>query len=219
MGRLTGVQRGARERFRRRVKGWAMEGHQVLDPSTELRSLHFGSALLCQPRVGPVAEIDLEQLQEVKVSKIQEVQIQEVHIHEVKTPEKAAHQPEERPQSDSKTRSRWSKAPTAPTRAEELARALELELEMDRRRSAPLELLGSSRIQLSPSVVFLVDALNEVLAQMKQHADRIDRLHSEALSKRGAALAKLQERLCRPCCAAPPARQRPGPCAGCLGPW
>ena len=29
MGRLTGVQRGARERFRRRVKGWAMEGHQA----------------------------------------------------------------------------------------------------------------------------------------------------------------------------------------------
>eukprot|EP00434_Breviolum_minutum_P035276 symbB.v1.2.031221.t1/scaffold3600.1/size53445/1 len=60
--RLTGAQVGARERFRRREKGWALEGHQALRPEDQLQTLRFNAVLLCQPRLGPVAEIDLQPL-------------------------------------------------------------------------------------------------------------------------------------------------------------
>eukprot|EP00434_Breviolum_minutum_P035277 symbB.v1.2.031221.t2/scaffold3600.1/size53445/1 len=182
--RLTGAQVGARERFRRREKGWALEGHQALRPEDQLQTLRFNAVLLCQPRLGPVAEIDLQPLRK-EVQRAQPGPARAVTTaspgDKVVTSVKSAKSKELERSFPSKplaqkVQHRWSKTQEdqgAKPPEDLFAQALEMELEIDRRLCLHKHVPKHLEIQhgvfaWSATRIFLVDALNEVLAQMKQ---------------------------------------------------
>ncbi|CAL1142922.1 unnamed protein product [Cladocopium goreaui] len=202
--RLTGAQLGARERFQRREKGWALEGHQALRPSDQLKSLPFSAVLLS---LGRVHWIFLEARSKTADTPITAavaaaVAEQKCEISPSESRESKLKEPKSKFSMKGSRRIKADADHGVNLPEDLLAQALEMELEIDGR----LRLQRDSASQLhqlevahgifswSTTRVFLVDALNEVLAQVKQ-AVQGSSLYSKELLRVGFALTLLCEAL------------------------
>jgi len=224
---------GARARYQSRERGWALEGHQVLPRNVTLGALECSAMLVYQRRLGPTAELDLSEMARRAKEERQALEAverqrradeerferdsweaaQRAAAHRTAA-QRAAEEEEERQAIEAAwadagaahTQAATASEPAGGTEAELLARALEVELEVDRRVQLAAgeaergELGATMKVtpQLrgpqawrQPEPTYFVDAMNDSLGQIRRLIEASAKYSTKVLEESAEAFVAL----------------------------